>query len=146
MSKEVELQERPQIKGFYFEGFSRYPFNLYRDRLVVYNYANQAEHVINLSHEQVLAFLKNVINKKTFLEVDDTEYDGSWLSGTEEEATRKYNAYIEASNAEVRAAAGPAEGGKRHKRSGHKRSGHKKRKSQKKRSGKKRGHKKSRRH
>ena len=161
MSKEVELQERPQIKGFYFEGFSRYPFNLYRDRLVVYNYDNQAEHVINLSHVQVLAFLRNVINKKTFLELDDddgTEYEGSWLSGTEEEALGKYNAYIEASNAEIRAAlppagppAGPAEGGKRHKRSGHKRSGHKrkshkKRKSQKKRSGKKRGHKKSRRH
>jgi hypothetical protein len=159
MSKEVELQERPQIKGFYFEGFLSYPFNLYRDRLVVYNYANQAEHVINLSHDQVLAFLRNVINKKTFLELDDdTEYEGSWLSGTEEDATRKYNAYIEASNVAVRAALPPevqeelaqldaaralhpAEGGKRHKRKSHK-----KRKSQKKRSGKKRGHKKSRRH
>jgi len=171
--------ERIQIKGFYFEGFSSYPFNLYKNgmgeggRLVVYNYDNQEEHSIELSHDQVLAFLRNVVNMPRHLELDeDAEYDGTWLSGTLEEATRKYNAMIEANNAAVRNAAGPlppppppppavdavaagpavdadgaaegaAEGGKRRHR--------KKRKSQKKRSGKrrkshKRGHKKSRRH
>jgi len=170
--------ERIQIKGFYFEGFSSYPFNLYKNgmgeggRLVVYNYDNQEEHSIELSHDQVLAFLRNVVNMPRHLELD-AEYDGTWLSGTLEEATRKYNAMIEANNAAVRNAAGPlpppppppppavdavaagpavdadgaaegaAEGGKRRHR--------KKRKSQKKRSGKrrkshKRGHKKSRRH
>lgn len=162
---EFEIHEHPQIKGFYFEGFSSYPFHLYRDRLVVYDYDNQEEHVIDLSHDQVLAFLMNVINKTRHLEIDrDAEYDGTWLSGTLDEATRKYNAMIEANNAEARAAAGPppdppapAEGGQRHKRSGHKRSGHKrsghkKRKSQNKRKSHKRsghkrsGHKKSRRH
>ena len=170
--------ERIQIKGFYFEGFSSYPFNLCKNgmgeggRLVVYNYDNQEEHSIELSHDQVLAFLRNVVNMPRHLELDeDAEYDGTWLSGTLEEATRKYNAMIEANNAAVRNAAGPlpppppppavdavaagpavdadgaaegaAEGGKRRHR--------KKRKSQKKRSGKrrkshKRGHKKSRRH
>ena len=152
---EVELQEQPQIKGFYFEFPKSYPFHLYRDRLVVYNYDNQEEHVIELTHDQVLAFLMNVVNTTRTLELDgDAEYDGTWLSGTLEEATRKYNVMIEANNAAARNAAGPAEGGKHrhhkkrksHKRSGKKRSGkkrsgksHKRRKSHK-RSGKSRRH------
>jgi hypothetical protein len=148
--------ERPQIKGFYFEGFSSYPFNLYKNgmgeggRLVVYNYDNQEEHSIELSHDQVLEFLKNVVNMPRHLELDgDAEYDGTWLSGTLEEATRKYNVMIAANNAAVQNAAGPlpppavdaaagpavdadgaAEGGKRRHR--------KKRKSQKKRKSHKR--------
>ena len=137
-----ELQERPQLKGFYFEMFSSYPFSLYHNRLVVYNYHGTNQE-IELRPEQVSHFLTDVIDKPVMLELDgDAEYEGSWLSGDFDEALSKYNAYIEASNVAVRAAAGPAEGGKRHKRKSHK-----KRKSQKKRrKSHKRGHKKSRRH
>ena len=139
---EVELQEQPRIKGFYFEYPKSFPFHLYRDRLVVYNYNNQEEHVIELTHDQVLAFLRNVVNTTRTLELDrDAEYDGTWLSGTQDEATRKYNAMLTASTAAAQNAAGPAEGGKRRhhkKRKSHKRSGksHKRSGKSHKRSGK----------
>ena len=141
---EIELQEiqpapAPKIRGYYFEGFSPYRFSLYDnpDRLVVYDYDNQVENVIHLTPDQLTHFRNNVIDKSVHL---NKKYDGTWLSGDSlDEALSKYNAYIEANNAKVEAALPPAEGGKRHKRSG------KKRKSQKKRSGKKRSDKKSRR-
>jgi hypothetical protein len=118
---------------------------------------------INLTHDQLLDFLRNVINKPKHLEIEDeVEYTGTWLSGTLDEAVDKYNAMIAANNAEVRAAAAAADaaaannanvqanyggkhrghshkrsgksGDKRSGKSGHKRSGHKGRKSHTKKS------------
>jgi len=141
--------------------FNPYQFNLFRDKLVIYDYNNQPHTEIKLTHDQLLEFLRNVINKPKHLEIEDeVEYTGTWLSGTLDEARVKYRAMIAANNAEVRDAAAAADaannadvqadyGGKHrghsHKRSGkrsHKRSG----KRSHKRSGKrshKRSHKRS---